>query len=570
MQHIVIKHNTLGTIRCIRDHDGIVKVLGVPYGIIPQRFGRSILAHRLDNLHDGRYDTDSGVFDATRSGASSIQPWGSVKSDASNIPIPTDDLPDDEEQSEDCLNLSIYLPSACFNGDAQLLADAKLPVLIFIHGGAFFLGSANRPYYNPINLVRHAQNRHTPIVFVAINYRLGSLGFWNSYKALGLAPANNGIFDQELAFEWLRTNIGNFGGDADNVTVIGQSAGGESVSVQTMRKPHFKRAIMFSGTPVTMPAMTPIEHHDNFLANAEKLGIGVKNVDGKEREAECIVRELIEIDVAKIRELAWVGLPCTHSCFLPVEKPSMRLMKAGQLALPSWKSWEKPVEAQIVSTTTYDGGISYNMMSRDENRKNHARSFRLIAQEVLGAGNGEQLCQIYGIESNNNDPDALQRICLFESDIGFFAAAMSIAENGLVDNTYFQVFDLPNPFHGPILKHGAFATHTFDIVTLLGGIHEDKLPKHYAPVILHWRNTILDFVVNGSPPCARYLSKEDPQRRALLIDEQGVREVGSQNFLGNDQGRRSHLFALADRIAGEAGLDVLWVDVCRRFLTSGE
>jgi carboxylesterase type B len=568
MTNVVLNHAKLGAIRCLRETNGLfVKILGLPYGKISQRFSRAELSRKLGDGESKRYH--DGVFDATRPGASSIQPWGSVKSDASNIPLPTDNLPEDEEQSEDCLNLSIHLPEECVDERGKLRSSMKLPVLVFIHGGAYFLGSANRLYYNPENLVRHAIQRETPIVFVGINYRLGALGFWHSDRAGDLVPENNGLHDQNMAFEWLRENIDGFGGDVDNVTVIGQSAGGESISVQTMRKPLFKRAIMFSGTPVTMPAMTHDEHHDNFLKYAEKLDVRIREDDGSERDAKAIAKDVIGVDVSKIRDLAWVGSPCTNSDFFPFERPTMDLARKGRVAPPDWRDWAKPVEAQIVGSTTYDGGISYNMMRNDASRKNHAEAFCRITTDVLSPGHGAELMDIYGIEGVDDDADALQRICLFESDIGFFAAALSIAESDLIKDTYFHVFDLPNPFPGPIRERGVFATHTFDIATLLGGVHESRLPSHYRPVIAQWRNSILDFVVRGTSPCARFVGA-DGERRGFMVGEEGVGEVGSETWMENDEGRRKRLFDLAQRINADTGLDVLWVDICRRFLMRGE
>ncbi|KAI4918512.1 hypothetical protein J4E90_002897 [Alternaria incomplexa] len=568
MTNVVLNHAKLGAIRCLREPSGsIVKILGLPYGKVAQRFARAELSNKLSGGESKRFH--DGVFDATKPGASSIQPWGSVKSDAANIPLPTDNLPDDEEQSEDCLNLSIHLPDSCVDEGGKIRSAKKLPVLVFIHDGAYFLGSANRPYYNPENLVRHAINRESPIIFVGINYRLGALGFWHSDRAGDMVPENNGLYDQNTAFEWLRENIEEFGGDVDNITVIGQSAGSESISVQTMRKPLFKRAIMFSGTPVTMPAMTHDEHHDNFLKHAEKLGIRIRESDGSERDTKAIARDVIDVDASKIRDLAWVGLPCTNSKFFPFERPTMDLARKGKVAPPDWKDWARPVEAQIVGSTTYDGGISYNMMRNDDSRKNHAQAFEQIAKDVLSPEQGAELLKIYGIEGGLDDADALQRICLFESDIGFFAAALSIAESDLVKETYFQVFDLPNPFPGPIREQGAFATHTFDIATLLGGVHEDRLPSHYGSVVARWRDTILDFVTRGTPPCAEFVGV-DGGRRGLMVDEGGVREVGSEAWLENDEGRRRRLFDLARQIDADTGLDVLWVDVCRRFLMRGK
>jgi carboxylesterase type B len=567
MDQIILTHVKLGPVKCLRDtRSSLVKMLGLPYGTIPQRFARAEPLHNLHPTSNEKGGTRT-AFDATTPAPSSIQPWGSVKSDASNIPLPTKNLPEDEIQSENCLNLSILLPDVCFDEKGSLQNNAKLPVLVFIHGGAFFLGSANRPYYDATHFVHHALQRKTPLIYVGINYRLGALGFLHHPDAGDMVPENNGLHDQDLAFGWLRENIEGFGGDTENITVLGQSAGSESISVKTMRTPLFRRAIMLSGTPVTMPVMTHEEHGDNFLRQASNLGISVKEDDGSDRDPSLVAQDMIDAPVEKIRDLAWVGLPCSESEFFPVQRPTMRLVKEGKLAPKDWQHWAKPVEAQIVGSTTYDGGISYNMMIRDESRKEHSKHFEAIAHDVLGAANGKSLCEIYGLVEDQDDGDALQRICLFESDIGFFAAALSVAESDLVKDTYFQVFDLPNPFPGPIQERGEFATHTFDIATLLGGTHEEQLPERYRPVVSEWRDKMLDFIIQGKPPCERFIAEKG--RNALLINENGVKKITDEDYLSYDEQRRQRLFTLADKVAGEDGLDVLWVDVCRRFLMQG-
>jgi carboxylesterase type B len=565
MNSKILQHAKLGSLKCLHDTStSLIKVLGLPYGTISQRFARSQLCANPKDHPSSHTRYKDNVFDATTPGPSSIQPYGSVKSDASNIPLPTEDLPEDEPQSEDCLNLSIHLPSSILHGNQKdVNVDAKLPVIIFIHGGAYFLGSGNRPYYSPIKFMQHAISHSSPVIFVSINYRLGALGFWHAKTTENLVPENNGIHDQILALQWVQQNITGFGGDPNNITTLGQSAGGESLSILSNSKPVkeeklYKRAIMLSGTPVTMPAMTLGEHMDNFLTQATQLGISTQD-----RDIDDIAQEVINAPIDKIRDLAWVGSPCTLNSLLPFAKPTMDMMRDGG---PSeWFERKKlgGVEAQIVGSTTYDGGISFNMMSKDESRKDHAAAFRKISSEVLGEGKGKELCAIYGVEEGMDDGEALQRVCLFESDIGFFFAAMSIAESDLVHDTYFQIFDLANPFDGPLSSQGRFATHTFDITTLLGGYDETLLPEGYAGVISGWRNKILAFVKDGTAPCERY--KEDG--RAMIVGKDGVKEIERKEYM---DGRRQKLIDLAAKIDEEQGWDVLWVDVCRRFLMKGE
>ncbi|MFX1277053.1 MAG: carboxylesterase/lipase family protein [Promethearchaeota archaeon] len=116
-----------------------------------------------------------------------------------------------EPESEDCLFLNIWTPAT---------DDKKRPVMFWIHGGAFVIGTGNDPWYDGSALVRRGD-----VVVVTINYRLGFFGF--SY--ISGITANVGLLDQIKALEWVQDNIELFGGDPNNITIFGQSAGGYSV-----------------------------------------------------------------------------------------------------------------------------------------------------------------------------------------------------------------------------------------------------------------------------------------------------------------------------------------------------
>jgi para-nitrobenzyl esterase len=148
----------------------------------------------------------TGVRDASKFGPSSLQGAVFAPGVAADGPL-----------SEDCLYLNVFTPAA---------DDAARPVMFFIHGGAFTVGSASSALYDGGKLA--AQH---DVVVVTINYRVGALG----YLALGEAGArwdavdNRGTLDQLAALHWVRTNIARFGGDPDNVTLFGESAGATSV-----------------------------------------------------------------------------------------------------------------------------------------------------------------------------------------------------------------------------------------------------------------------------------------------------------------------------------------------------
>lgn len=124
--------------------------------------------------------------------------------------------------SEDCLYLNVWAPK--FEAGAP---PSGLPVMVWIHGGAYILGAGGLPLYVGGPLVKKGA------IVVTLNYRLGALGFF-SHPALDAEnegkPINNfGLLDQIAALQWVKRNIAKFGGDPNNVTIFGQSAGGKSV-----------------------------------------------------------------------------------------------------------------------------------------------------------------------------------------------------------------------------------------------------------------------------------------------------------------------------------------------------
>ncbi len=140
---------------------------------------------------------------------------------------------------EDCLTLNVWTPG---------LDDAKRPVLFWIHGGGFTGGSGATPIYDGQHLARRGD-----VVVVTINYRLGALGFLYNEAFTDSDDAtsgNYGMRDQIAALEWVRDHIGEFGGDPNNVTIFGESAGGMSVGVllgAAEAEGLFQRAIPQSG-----------------------------------------------------------------------------------------------------------------------------------------------------------------------------------------------------------------------------------------------------------------------------------------------------------------------------------
>ncbi len=201
---------------------GVASWLGIPYAKPPVG-GRRFKAPEY-------VDAGDGVFEAKYYGKNSFGGTG---------------YPDCVQKlcSEDCLYLNIWV-----NTDDD---TKKKPVMVWIHGGAYVVGSGSQASYSGANLVQV----HSDIIMVTINYRLNMYGFMDFSSVPGgenfkSAPCN-GLLDQAMALRWVHENIAAFGGDPENVTIFGQSAGGGSVSILPVMKEanrYFQKVIAQSGS----------------------------------------------------------------------------------------------------------------------------------------------------------------------------------------------------------------------------------------------------------------------------------------------------------------------------------
>ena len=154
---------------------------------------------------------------------------------------------DEGQQSEDCLYLNIYTP--------QIDPVEKLPVFVFIHDGALEFGSG-------ANWQGQVLSQHQQIIVITLNFRLGAFGFLTGYdqdnEDIVIEP-NLGLLDQLAALQWIHHHIQDYGGDPNQITLGGNSAGAMTVGHHILMrkyhpniKPYFSRSILMSGTPLTL------------------------------------------------------------------------------------------------------------------------------------------------------------------------------------------------------------------------------------------------------------------------------------------------------------------------------
>jgi len=268
----VIAETAFGKIRGV-DNNGIKIFKGIPYGASTTGTNRFMPPAEPADW--------SGVRDALAYGHSA--PQGDP--DAPRVPSGTLTISGRElpGEGEDCLVLNIWTPAV---GTATS-TGRKRPVMFWCHGGGFATGSGSSPDNDGTNLAHRGD-----VVVVTINHRLNVLGFANlsEFSPVFAASGDAGMLDIVQALKWVRSNISQFGGDPNTVTIFGQSGGGrkvETLLAMPTAKGLFHRAIVESGAAVRVVDRDVAVHNaEQLLA---KLGLDAKNV-----------RALQELPVEKI------------------------------------------------------------------------------------------------------------------------------------------------------------------------------------------------------------------------------------------------------------------------------
>lgn len=238
--------------------------------------------------------------------------------------------------SEDCLYLNVWTPAKRNSKD--------LPVLVYFYGGGFVAGDASEPRYNGESMAKEG------VVVVTVNYRLGVFGFLAHEELSAEAPykasGNYGLLDQALALKWVNENIFAFGGNPNQVTIAGESAGSISVSYQ-MSSPLSKNlihgAIGESGAGIN-PTLFP-----EPLKDAEKIGKEFLEKAGVKTIAEA--KKMSAKDVLEIyQESGRFGFPVVIDGYL-LPKSLPEIFRAGEQAqiplLLGWNSAEIPGQSLL-------------------------------------------------------------------------------------------------------------------------------------------------------------------------------------------------------------------------------
>ncbi len=336
--------------------------------IAPQLFSQAgrvaTESGKLRGVTQGQVESFKGVpFAAAPVGGlrwrapQAVQPWSDVRqansysADCMQVPFPSDAAPLGTKPAEDCLYLNVWRP-------AGTKADAKLPVMFWIYGGGFVNGGSSPTVYDGSKFAEKG------VVFVSANYRLGRFGFFafpelTKENADGMV-GNYGFMDQIAALQWVQKNISGFGGDASNVTVFGESAGGFSVSMlltSPLSQGLFSKAIIESGGGRTN--LGGQRYLNTALPNgppsAESVGIEFARsvgIDGTEKDALDKLRHLSAEKVLGNLNMATMHQPGYAGPFID----GRVVLSDPQSAYLSGAGWHVPL---MIGTNSMDIGFGF-------------------------------------------------------------------------------------------------------------------------------------------------------------------------------------------------------------------
>ncbi|KAJ5950821.1 carboxylesterase [Penicillium vulpinum] len=465
--HYVLHHPLLGEFRG-QEHDSTVEFLGVKYGTLEGKFSPPILYH----------GDKSDIVDATKLGPASPSPADGIEMEFSLIQqsLPR---PHIEQSEKDCLNLNITAPKTI---------SANLPVVVFVHGGGFSIGSNAWPEYNFRRLVDLSIEEGSPIIGININYRLGPFGFLHSAELAKFGGGqNNGLHDQQIALLWIQKYIAGFGGDPNNVTFVGESAGGVSGTHHLHSKvPLFTRLVSMGGTNLLIKPVPEIVNEQTYGQSLQLLNLQDLPAEGRVKALEALPAE--KILASLVPDMAFI--PSSGGDLnLPTNNFEELYLGQSEGTTHPGKSWCKEI---MIGDCQMDGSILLTMLGSI--KPGIFQQFKDSIERSLDADSAALILQAYGITETDPKEDTLANILKFGNDINFLAPVLVYA-HGWDGNAFMYFFNEPNTWDGP---WKGYANHILDVAYLFQNYNEALTEGQRQTAVIFGKDLIR--FANGKAP----------------------------------------------------------------------
>ena len=456
---------TMSTEECTLHHPTLQRTLrgtssasttqfrNLKYASIPARYKDSIPDDRLEVGEDG-------VFDATQFGPSCPQLRGAQAWDLTLVGdavLPCSPGQGDTERMNefDCLNVIVTVPK-------DIPSDAKsggrgLPVFVWVHGGGLSIGANSWPQYDLLRFVQRGVETGKPFIGVSIAYRVNVFGFLASDE-IG-AAGNMGYKDQVLAFRWVKKHIAGFGGDPNNITTAGESAGAISLSTLLCANVGdeglFERVVIMSGEASLRKWRNKWWHQKMCEDQSTYLKIESNDIESRRR----ILLDTDAEELAQRLPLAQHFAATVDGQFFTQEVTIESIMDGSSAVhKPSW------CKEFVIGDTEHDALILKGRLLDQPNsfgRLLKACETHLSPLETLG------LLQAYLIDGNVSKEVRGERLLVLASELRFYLPALAayrgweaLSPPRPASRYHFHV---PNPIDGPFK---GLAAHELDVAYL--------------------------------------------------------------------------------------------------------
>jgi para-nitrobenzyl esterase len=472
-----------GAVRGAALASGVCAYLGMPYAAPPvgaRRFLPPVPAERW-----------GGVRPAVAHGPAPIQAAPAPGRVLLDLSVP--------QQSEDCLHLAVWTPAPD--------RTARLPVMVWLYGGAFVTGANSVPAYDGARLAARG------VVVVSVNYRLGLFG-WLRHRALG-AAGNQGLDDQLAALEWVQEEIAGFGGDPDNVTAFGESAGAGSIAAHL--------AAAADGRPVPLRRAVLQSGSYNLIGSAEEAADTVERLTAQLGVPPAQWRDLpTEVlraaqDEATPRAAGVFYRPVADGRRLPLD-PATALAGSGKLAAGV------PV---LCGTNADEFGFFWGRIARFDSMTDEQLAELAQRWHADPAGLVERYRSARAARGEATDARSLGMA--MAGDATFRAAVLAFAEwQSRRADAFTYRFERPCPLHGGLI--GAchvlevpFVLGTFDHPTVSAFTGFDRAPEAVTSLSDEMAASWVRFATSGDPGWPRFEARHRTTRifggSAFTIDD---------------------------------------------------
>ncbi|KAH0842510.1 hypothetical protein AYO21_06686 [Fonsecaea monophora] len=389
--------------------------------------------------------------------------------------------PPDPRMSEDCLFLDVIVPKKVFDGSKSRVRrrqNAGAAVVVWIYGGGYTLGSKEGSG-NPSGLIKASQaNGGEGVIFVAMNYRLGAMG-WLAGPTLQAAGgvSNAGLYDQRLALEWVQNNIHLFGGDPNRVTVMGESAGGGSIVHQItafggLKEVPFQQAI--SQSPGYLPTPSYFVQE-----NATQSFLALLNVSTIEEARQASSEAVIKANALQVGASQYGGFtygPVVDGVFVPALPGT--LLNAGTFA--------KNVSVMVSHTLSEGPSFTPPYVQTDDQLEN---MIVMLNPGTPPAAVDYIVKTLYPAVYDGSQPykSPIERTILFVTESSFTCNTYFL-NKAYSNNTYSYQFAVPPGFHG------------YDVpYTFYNGQPTNLTQDLIAPVAKTLQAYLANFILSGNP-----------------------------------------------------------------------